>query len=240
MLIDREVAVVVCAGPSLDLLSPLAWDDIQKAGAVAAIGGALAAQACLDNKVRFAYASAMDASKGTAGKSWEDVVPGFAKLWAGTPAWRITIQAPDAPEAESYVTKALGGWSDNPNEGYAGGSKGMVIGNWLCNDWPGTPEEQAERERVSARAGKVIPLRAFRRLAYVGLDMVVGKGGHARGAGLHQSGFSLESDRDQRVRRAWGRFYEAAKARNIEVANMSPGTGLDELPHPSVPPGWLI
>lgn len=239
MLIDRDVAVLVCAGPSLDLLSPVAWEEIGKAGAMVAIGGSLAAEACLAHRVAFTYAAAMDASKGSIGTAWEEVVPGFEALWAETQAWRITIEAPDPPEAESYVRKALDGWSDDPNEGYAGGSKGMVIGNWLCNDWARRAEEDAERERVAARSGKRIPRRRFQKLAYVGLDMVFGKGGHARGAGLHQSGFSLEPDRDRRVRRAWGRFYEGAVTRGVEVVNLSPGTGLEELPHPPVPTRWL-
>ena len=244
MYIDAQTAVLVCSGPSIDLLSPVAWAEIQKAGAVISINTALAARACLLNRVRFTYAAALDAQKEA---SLDHKIPGFSRLWETTPAWRLrttgwrlSTHGPDGLQAESYIVKALGGWSDDPNEGYAGGSKGMVVGNWVAKDWPSDPETREQLAAISRRTGKPIPRRGFKNLAYVGLDMNRHQGAHASGAGAHLSGFSQDPERDQRVRRAWGNFCQAAAERAINAVNLSPGTCLEAMPRIEIPAAWLL
>ena len=85
MLIDNGTAVLVCAGPSLDRMSPAAWRAIERAGAVVSVNGSLVATTCIRNRVRFTYAAAMDVAKGLA-----DHVAGFAETWKQTPAWRVS------------------------------------------------------------------------------------------------------------------------------------------------------
>ncbi|MGH9915680.1 MAG: hypothetical protein ACRD63_10385 [Pyrinomonadaceae bacterium] len=237
-LIDDKTAVLVCSGSSLDRLSPVAWAEIQRAGAVVSINTALAARACSINHISFTYAAALDGGLGET--SLDGKVPGFDQLWAKTPAWRVTSDGPNRAEAESYVIKVLDGWSDDPNGGFAGGSKGMVLGNWVTNDWPGDAQVMEELSSISMRTGKKIPSRGFRKLAYVGLDMHRGQGQHAAGSGAHLSGFCDNPERDQLVRNNWGRFCRAAKERGIELVNLSPGSGLEAVPRVEVPTDWLL
>lgn len=229
--IDRSLAILICAGPSLDRLSAAAWREIQQAGAVVAVNGALAAHACLENRVAFRYAAAMDVAQGLTEK-----VPGFAEIWEATPAWRVTAEAETKAEAESHVVE-VEWWSDDPGEGYVGGSTAMVTGNWLCNPWP--EEERQTLAAVAARSGKPVPPRGFRRIAYVGLDMKPGQGGHARGAGRHQSGFSADAARYASVCRGWEYFHREGARRGVEIVNLTPGSGLEELPRCAVPRRWL-
>ena len=93
---------------------------------------------------------------------------------------------------------------------------------------------------VACRHGKRIPRRSFRRFAFVGLDMVPNHGTHASGAGNHISGFTDSVERDTRVRLGWKTFYEAAAARGSRMVNLSPGTGLMEIPRIEPPERWLV
>src|SRR5262249_37136127 len=180
MKIDREVAVIVCAGPSLDALPLRAWSDVADAGAIVSVNGACAAEACIRHDVRFTLLAAMDLSTGLF-----DRVPRLGRIWQETPAWRVpSIDCLEAP-AESYLVEVdeadgVDGWSDHPDEGYKGGSTGMIIGNWIANRWPA--------DTMAAERGKAIPPRGFRKLAYLGLDMLPLDGRHAAGAGAHASG----------------------------------------------------
>jgi hypothetical protein len=232
MFVDNRTAVLVCAGPSLDRLSPTAWRALEQAGAVVSVNGALVATTCIRNQVRFTYGAAMDVATGLA-----DTVPGFAEMWRQTPAWRVSANG-TAAEAESYV-KEVEWWGDAPDEGYVGGSTAMVVGNWLCNPWPEDPDSRGELAATERRSGKRIPLRGFRRLAYIGLDMIPGQGGHAEGAGVHHSGFSRSLNQYHRVCSGWRLFFLEARERRIEVVNLTPGTGLRQLPRLDVPDDWL-
>ena len=84
MLIDNQTAVLVCAGPSIDRLSPVAWRAMEQAGVTVSVNGSLVARACLRHRLRFTYAAAMDVATGLA-----EHVPGFAEVWKQTPAWRL-------------------------------------------------------------------------------------------------------------------------------------------------------
>jgi hypothetical protein len=232
MLIDNRTAVLVCAGPSLDRLSSDAWRAIEQAGAVVAVNGSLAATTCLKNAVRFTYAAAMDVATGLV-----DHVPAFAEIWRRTPAWRVSAHG-TAAEAESYV-KEVEWWGDAPDEGYVGGSTAMVVGNWLCNPWPDDQDSQADLAAIERRSAKRLPPRGFRRLAYIGLDMIPGQGGHAEGAGAHQSGFSRSLNQYHRVCSGWRLFFLEARERGIQVVNLTPGTGLKQLPRLDIPDDWL-
>ena len=230
MKIDRGVAVIVCAGPSLDALPPLAWNDIGAAGAIVSVNGACAADACLFHDVRFTLLAAMDVNTGLFGR-----VPRLGSIWDKTQAWRVTsIDAAEAP-AESYLVEVdeedgVAGWSDHPDEGYKGGSTGMIIGNWIANQWAGDTVSIHERRAVAAISGKAIPRRGFRKLAYLGLDMLPLDGRHAAGAGVHASGFSDSLEHHRRVSDAWGLFCAQAAMRGVEVVNLTPATGLDTMP----------
>lgn len=226
MRIDSEVAVIVCAGPSLDALPSRAWGDIAGAGAIAGVNGACAAEACLRNGVPFTVLAAMDLSMGLF-----DRVPRLAAIWNDTPAWRVTSIESAQSLAESYLVEVdeadgVDGWSDHPGQGYKGGSTGMIIGNWIANDWPGQP---------ASPNGKTIPPRGFRKLAYVGLDMQPLDGRHAAGAGAHASGFSDTLDHHRRVSESWGKFCAQAAARGVEVVNLTPATGLATMRRVAVP-----
>jgi hypothetical protein len=70
--------------------------------------------------------------------------------------------------------------------------------------------------------------------------MVRGRGGHAEGAGVHTSGFAASATRYRRVCAGWNSFYAAARERGIEVVNLTPDTGLRELPRVAVPNDWLL
>jgi hypothetical protein len=176
----------------------------------------------------------------SAGQHMEDFVPGFLGEWDKTPGWRLTrSEHCDCVDAEDYVRRCES-WSDDPDGGYFGGSTAMAAANWLHNDWQ--PDEQtADRLRtVACRHGKRIPRRSFRRFAFVGLDMVPNHGTHASGAGNHISGFTDSVERDTRVRLGWKTFYEAAAARGSRIVNLSPGTGLMEIPRIEPPERWLV
>jgi hypothetical protein len=235
MKIDREVAVIVCAGPSLDALPSCAWSSVAGAGAIVSVNGACAADACLRHDVRFSFLAAMDVNMGLF-----DRVPRLGRIWKETPAWRVTsIDAAEAP-AESYIVEvdeddAVAGWSDHPDEGYKGGSTGMIIGNWIANRWPGDTASIHERRAIAAMYGKPIPQRGFRKLAYLGLDMMPLDGRHAAGAGAHASGFSDSLEHHRRVCEAWGLFGAQAAARGIDVVNLTPATGLDTVRREIVP-----
>jgi len=224
-LIDRDTAVIVCSGPSLESLSAAAWQEIQQAGAVVAVNGAPEAEAVKAHGVRFTMLAAMDFNQGLLNK-----VPTLAETWRTANAWRVTSVLCDAP-AETYLREVdeedgVEGWSDDPGEGYKGGSTAMIIGNWLGNDW--ADEERAPRHR-----------RGFRRLAYVGLDMVPNDGRHARGAGAHHSGFASSLEQHRRVCGGWGKLCAQAAKRGIEIINLTPGTGLAEMKRVDVPEHWL-
>ena len=216
MKIGADVAVIVCSGPSLDTMPASLWAEIARAGAIVSVNGACAADACLRNGVQFTVISAMDVTHGLL-----DRVPRLASIWESTPAWRVTSADASGAAAESYVVEVdeadgVAGWSDHPDQGYKGGSTGMVIGNWIANEWSDEPKP----------ATKTRPRRGFRKLAYVGLDMHRGDGRHAAGAGVHVSGFADTAEHYQRVCDAWRLFAFEAGARGVEVANLTPGTGL--------------
>lgn len=218
MRIDRNVAVIVCAGPSLDDLPARVWRSVANAGAIVAVNGAIAAEACA--AVRFTYVSAMDATLGLVEK-----VPRFAELWASTSAWRLGMAGAEHDPAETYIREVderdgVDGWSDDEAAGYAGGSSAMVTANWLCNQWP-----VAEPSR---------PPRGFRRVAFLGLDMRPGDGRHARGAGSHTSGFALDAERHAKVSEGWRKLCREAARRGIEIVNLTPDTGLATMPRAEV------
>jgi hypothetical protein len=235
MNIDRDVAVIVCAGPSLDALPSRAWSDVAGAGAIVSVNGACAADACIHHDVRFTLLAAMDVNMGLF-----DRVPRLGQIWEETPAWRVTsVDAAEAP-AESYLVEVdeedgVAGWSDHPGEGYKGGSTGMIIGNWIANRWPGDTVSIHERRAIAAERGKAIPRRGFRKLAYLGLDMLPLDGRHAAGAGAHASGFSDSLEHHQRVCEAWELFCVQARARGVDVANLTPATGLGTMRRVMVP-----
>ena len=82
---------------------------------------------------------------------------------------------------------------------------------------------------------RVAPPRGFRRVAFLGLDMVPGEGGHARGAGNHTSGFAMSAERHASVSRGWGKVCREAARRGIEVVNLTPGSGLRTMPRAELP-----
>ncbi len=216
---NADTAVIVCAGPSLDALSPRVWAHVARAGAVVAVNGAIAADACAH--LRFTYASAMDAQQ------LASTVPRFPSLWSSTPAWRLSMTGAEAMPAETYIREVderdgVEGWSDDPDQGYAGGSSAMVTANWLCNRW-----------QRATRNGQ--PPRGFRRILFLGLDMIPGQGGHARGAGDHTSGFALSAERHARVSEGWAKVCREALRRGIELINLTPGSGLRTMPRAEVP-----
>jgi hypothetical protein len=101
--IGTDTAVIVCAGPSLDRLSAIAWNEIGKAGAIVAVNGAFTARACHENHVMFSHVAAM-----TSGEHMEEIVLGFLKKWNTTPAWRLTKESDRGlVDAESYVQTRL-------------------------------------------------------------------------------------------------------------------------------------
>lgn len=226
MRIDGDVAVIVCAGPSLDRLTPRAWSDIAHAGAIISVNGAAAAEACRD--VPFTMLAAMDICHGL-----YERVPRLESIWKTTSAWRVTSTDDVVTEAESRLREVdeehgVHGWSDDPDEGYRGGSTGMIIGNWIANRW-----------RTAPRSAKPVHARGFRKIAYVGLDMRPNDGRHASGAGSHTSGFARTPDRHRRVADAWGLFVREGRTRGVEIVNMTPGTGLGTVPRIDVPEDWV-
>jgi hypothetical protein len=235
IVIDTNTAVIVCAGPSLDRLSATAWNELRKAGAIVAVNGAFISQACSENNVMFSHVAAM-----TSGQHMEEIVPGFLKRWKTTRAWRLTREIDRGlVEAESYVRKVLD-WSEDPDGGFFGGSSAMSSANWLHNDWLNAEEKRRELEMISLRSGKPIPRRGYRKFVFIGLDMIRGQAGHAIGAGVHASGFATDPDREIKVRRNWGRFYKAATCRGSHVLNLSPDTGLTEMPSCAPPMEWVL
>ncbi len=142
MLIDNQTAVLVCAGPSIDRLSPVAWRAIEQAGVTVSVNGSLVARACLRNRLRFTYAAAMDVATGLT-----EHVPGYRRGLDTDPGMAYRAHG-TAAEAESYV-KEVEWWGDCPDEGYIGGSTAMVAGNWLCNPWP---EDADSRDALEATA----------------------------------------------------------------------------------------
>jgi hypothetical protein len=235
MRIDTNTALIVCTGPSLDALSRTAWPELCKAGAIVAVNGALMARASIENNVRFTHVVAM-----STGESMEAAISGFLKIWRSTSAWRLAKEIHrDFIEAESYIRRSAD-WSDDYDSGFFGGSSAMASINWLHNDWPHDAYAWQEVKRVSNQTGKAMPRRGYRRFVLVGLDMISGAGGHAQGAGFHASAFAEDQDRDALCRRNWGRLYEAATTRGSDLINISPGTGLQDIPSYQLPPEWLI
>ncbi|HEY0157945.1 MAG TPA: hypothetical protein VGF28_11720 [Thermoanaerobaculia bacterium] len=237
IVLDSATAVVVCAGPSLDRLTPAAWSDLAQAGAIVSVNGAAASLACAASGVRFTCLAAMDLSTGLATH-----VPPLTALWRDTTAWRVASTDSRGIDAESYIVEVdeehgVEGWSDDRRQGYKGGSTGMVVGNWLGNAWP--DDDLAQLQELEARTGRTAPRRGFKRLAYVGLDMHRGHGVHARGAGNHTSGFASSDTRYGNVCRGWEKFCNEAARRGIEVVNCTPGTGLEAMPRADVPEAWV-
>jgi hypothetical protein len=189
--------------------------------------------------VKFTYVSAMDASDGLGKK-----VPRFDELWSTTPAWRLGLLGGESVPAETYIREVderdgIEGWSDDPDAGYAGGSSAMVTVNWLCNQWPSVILSEAKDlsggdPSPSARLRMTAP-RGFRRVAFLGLDMVPGQGGHARGAGNHTSGFASSAEHFARTSKGWEKVCRQAALRGIEIVNLSPGTGLRAMPRAELP-----
>jgi hypothetical protein len=217
------------------MMSAVAWAELSNGGAIVAVNGAFMARACGENNVTFTHVAAM-----TSGKHMEEIVPGFLSEWERTRAWRLTRDNDRGlVDAESYVRRMLN-WSEDPDGGFFGGSSAMSSANWLHNDWPDAEEKRREVGMISVRSGKLIPRRGYRKFVFVGLDMVPGRGGHAVGAGVHISGFATDPDRETKIRENWSRFYQAAISRGSEVLNLSPGTGLVELPSYLPPLDWFL
>lgn len=239
-MITHDTAVIICAGPSLDALPAHAWRAVANAGAIVAVNGACAATACARHGVRFTLLAAMDLNLGLVER-----VPRLAEVWKTTPAWRVTSADASDVEAESYIVEVdeehgVHGWSDQADEGYKGGSTGMIIGNWLANRWASDTASIRERRAVASLTGKAIHPRGFRRLAYLGLDMQPLDGRHADGAGTHASGFAGSLERHARVSAAWGLFCTEAAKRGVEVVNLTPGTALETMPRASLPEWSLV
>lgn len=235
MQIDANTALIVCTGPSLDALSRTAWRELRKAGAIVAVNGALMARACVENNVMFTHAAGM-----STGRSMEALISGFLEKWRNTSAWRLAKEIHrDSVEAESYVRRSFD-WSDDFDSGFFGGSAAMSSINWLHNDWPHDASAWGEVKRVSVQSGKAITHRRYSSFVLVGLDMIFGRGGHAKGAGFHTSAFAENQDRDARVRRNWALLYKAATTRGSEVINISPGTELRDIPSYQPPPDWTL
>jgi hypothetical protein len=235
--IDADTAVIVCAGPSLDRFTPRAWQEIARAGAIVGVNGAPAALAC--RSVRFTILAAMDLTTGLA-----DRVPGLPAIWRDTPAWRVASTESAGIEAETYIVEVgdehtLEGWADDCNAGFRGGSTGIIVGNWLGNDWPDDAAARAELRRISERSGKRAPRRGFRKLAYVGLDMHRNNGAHAAGAGTHCSGFATTEHYWTTTCSGWAKFCDAAARRGVEVVNLTPDTALEQVPRVDVPAEWV-
>ena len=153
---NSETAVIICAGPSLDAMPASAWARVADAGAIVAVNGAIAAEACAG--VRFTYVSAMDAQQlgGT--------VPRFESVWSSTPAWRLSMIGAEATPAETYIREVderdgVEGWSDDPGAGYAGGSSAMVTVNGLCTMWPTVILSEA-KDLSGRPANRDAPLRS--------------------------------------------------------------------------------
>src|SRR5258708_37308111 len=158
-MIGESVAVVVCAGPSLDLFSSAAWADVQRAGEVVSINGGATAAGVLRHGVRFTCMAAMDLKLGLARS-----VPALPRVWEETSSWRITSSDARDMEAETYVREldeldGVRGWSDDHDGGYKGGSSAMIVGNWLANSWSEDSAVREERERLVAAPGQRIPRR---------------------------------------------------------------------------------
>lgn len=237
MRIDDGTAVIVCAGPSLDRLAPRAWHELSAAGAIVGVNGAPAALAC--SAVRFTHLAAMDLTTGLAGN-----VPALPAIWRDTPAWRVASTESVGIDAESYIFEVDGehgieGWADDCNQGYKGGSTGMIVANWLGNEWPMDAASRAERQRISDRTGKPIPRRGFRKFAYIGLDMQRDNGVHAVGAGNHCSGFARNEFYWRSTCNGWAKFCAAAAQRGVEVVNLTPGSALESMRRVEVPAEWL-
>jgi hypothetical protein len=79
MQVDTTTALIVCTGPSLDVLSRIAWRELCQAGAIVAVNGALTARAPIENNVRFTHVVAM-----SIGESMEAAISGFLKKWRST------------------------------------------------------------------------------------------------------------------------------------------------------------
>jgi hypothetical protein len=236
-MIDRDTAVFICAGPSIDRLTAEAWEAVSHAGAVVSVNGAAASRALRDSGVKLTYMAALDVGVGY-NRGLQSKVPGLEEIWLTTSAWRVTQAGDGAMEAESGVTLELSGWTDDPDRGFAGGSTAMVVGNWICNDW--THDDRVRAEEILRTRGKRMPRRAWRKLAYLGLDMHFNNAVHASGAGNHTSGFGDTRERYDRVCNAWGRWYAGATQRSVSVVNLTPGTGLKTLPRAEVPESWTV
>ncbi|HTU24419.1 MAG TPA: hypothetical protein VMF30_03405 [Pirellulales bacterium] len=232
--LDRHWAVVVCAGPSLDRLAAPAWKAIGQAGVVVGVNGALVADACTSHRVRFDYAAALDVAT-----TLSSDIPGFLEAWARTPAWRVSAHGTGAV-CESAVRR-VESWSDEPDAGFAAGCSitAMVVGNWLSNAWPTDAESVRTLQAIEATSGKFAPPRRFRQLAYIGLDMIAGQGGHARGAGHHHSGFAASPDRYAQIADGWAHFAAAARERNIRAVNLTPNSGLAAMARIEPPGDWV-
>ncbi|HEV2722879.1 MAG TPA: hypothetical protein VG323_22835 [Thermoanaerobaculia bacterium] len=235
--IDAGTAVIVCAGPSLERLTPRAWQELSRAGAVVGVNGAPAARAC--SGVPFTHLAAMDLTTGLAAD-----VPELTAIWRDTPAWRVASTESVGIDAESYIFEVNGehgidGWADDCNQGYKGGSTGMIVANWLGNDWPDDEAARAELRRIGERTHKAVPRRGYRKFAYVGLDMHRDDGAHAAGAGNHCSGFARNDYYWRTTCQGWAKFCAAALRRGVEVVNLTPGTGLESMPRAEVPAEWL-
>jgi hypothetical protein len=240
MKIDRAVAVIVCAGPSLDTLPASAWSHVANAGAIVAVNGVCASETCAMHGITFTLLSAMDVSLGLCER-----VPRLEEIWKTSSAWRITSADTPGAEAESYVVEVdeedgVDGWSDHPDEGYKGGSTGMVTGNWLANRWPDDTASIRQRRAIAAERGKPIHPRGFRKLAYLGLDMLPFDGRHAAGCGTHASGFSDTLEHHHSVCHAWGKFCAEAARRGVEVVNLTPGTALETMRRVALPEWSLV
>ena len=236
-MIDRETAVFICAGPSIDRLSREAWEAVSQAGAIVSVNGAAASRALRESGLRLTYMAALDVGVGYK-RGLQSKVPGLEDIWAHTPAWRITKSGDGAMESESIIHLELSGWTDDPDRGFAGGSTAMVVGNWICNDW--TSADLVRAEEIFRTRGKPLPRRAWRKLAYFGLDMIFRNPVHASGAGEHISGFGDTREHYDRICNAWGRWYDGARQRGVSVVNLTPDTGLTTLPAAEIPRSWLM
>ena len=191
--------VVRLHGPSLDRLSAVAWGAIARPGRSCRSTGRWPRGGL--GTASGQYAAAIDVATGLCRQ-----VPGFAEL-GGRP--RLARQRTGRPPKASRWSRREW-WSDAPDEGYVGGSTAMVVGNWICNPGRMTRNHRAICTPRHIRAGKPIPPRGFRRVSYVGLDMIIGQGGHAEGVCLRRSGFSFDLVAYQHICDGWRRFASAA------------------------------
>ena len=158
-------------------------------------------------------------------------VPGFAEAPEADPAWRVSGTG-RPPKASRWSRRWSGGATPRTRV-MSAGARRWSLATGSATPGPDYPESSSHLHASGASGlGKPIPPRGFRRVAYVGLDMIIGQGGHAEGAGLHRSGFSFDSRRlPARLRRLASFRQRRSRGRN-PGRQPDPGDGPARTPSP--------